>query len=122
MKVNKLLVFSGIIFFSSCGINDTSNKLPKELTLSKVYKYDGSIQCENGGISLEIMSQELTRAGIDIICAQKGSDGYPRIVMCGLPTGKINIFQINTVDLSSADNLGFISIVRLREYLDRECK
>lgn len=72
----------------------------------KVYKQDGSIQCEDGtGISLEKMSAELS--GLTIHQKEKKHDGLLRAQMCGNPTGQCNVFEINETDLAQAEKLGF---------------
>lgn len=53
---------------------------------------------------------------------QKLNDGYHRVALCGIPTGNKNVYQIKTVDLSPAENLGFVSVTKLSQYMDKECK
>ena len=72
----------------------------------KVYKQDGSVQCEDvTGTSLEKMSVELS--GLTIHQKEKKHDGLLRAQMCGNPTGQCNVFEINETDLIHVEKLGF---------------
>ena len=88
----------------------------------KVFKYDGSIQCENTGLNLEVMALELINAGIDVVCSQKGHDGLIRPAVCGGDTGIINIYKIHNANLPDAENIGFDSVSILSEYSDEICE
>lgn len=116
--MNKLLVNSFLIvlltFLQGCRHSDSS--------FVKVYKSDGSIQCESSGAPLEVMVLELSNAGIDVICSQKGHDGLARIAVCGAPTGNLNIYRIQARNLKDAESLGFESVAKLSEYRDQECE
>lgn len=82
--------------------------LKKDSTLKtvKVFKLDGSLQCNQGNpISLETMKSELT--GIKIVSSEKRHDGMMRIQVCGQPTGQCNIFEIAESDLEAAKAKGF---------------
>ncbi len=92
--------------------NTTNEKLTKSIKPEnymkkvKVYKPDGSAQCEDGtGVSLEKMSVELS--GLTIHQKEKKHDGLLRAQMCGNPTGQCNVFEINETDLIHAEKLGF---------------
>ena len=88
----------------------------------KVFKYEGSKQCQPGsGVALEAMQQELAKAGVEVICAHKSHDGRMRIQMCGADTGKMNVFEIPANQLEKAQGLGFTSVVDLKGYVDSEC-
>lgn len=72
----------------------------------KVYKFDGSKQCENGtGVSAQEMSKELQ--SIQIVSFANKHDGLMRIQMCGSPTGQCNVYEIPESDLPKAEQLGF---------------
>lgn len=72
----------------------------------KVYKLDGSKQCEQGtGVAVTEMAKELV--GIKIYKSEKKHDGLLRIQVCGQPTGECNIFEISETDFSKAEKLGF---------------
>jgi hypothetical protein len=87
----------------------------------KVFKYDGSVQCTNPGISVEDMAAELTGAGIEVLCGQKGSDGYAYAAVCGAGTGGINVYTISVDDLADVEALGFAPVRDLPEYQDQPC-
>lgn len=89
---------------------------------TKVFKYDGSVQCKNSGIPLDKMARELLRKGIDVSCSHKANDGMMRPAVCGAGTGTINVYQINPENLTDAEALGFHSVNVLPNYQDRQCK
>lgn len=72
----------------------------------KVYKPDGSIQCEPGtGISPTEMAKQLS--GLKIYSSQSQHDGLMRIQVCGQPTGQCNVYEIAETDLATATQAGF---------------
>lgn len=79
----------------------------------RVYKYDGSVQCEEGGVPVETMQNELMKGGVDVICGQKAQDGRAYPAMCGAATGRINVYSIDESDLDMAGTLGFKSVEAL---------
>ncbi len=89
--------------------NPTLNKNMKPenyMKKIKIYKQDGSVQCEDGtGASLDKMSSELS--GITVHQKEKKHDGLLRAQMCGNPTGQCNVYEINEADLAKAEKLGF---------------
>ena len=89
---------------------------------TKVYKSDGSVQCENTGIDLDVMGLELSNAGIDYTCAQKGNNGLVYAQICGGATGLINIYTLNTKNIEDIHALGFESVYTLVDYQDEVCK
>ncbi len=89
---------------------------------TKIFKYSGELQCEpDSGIPRDEMMLELTEAGIDVLCSQTGSDGNVYPTVCGVPSGKINIYLIRSVNLEDAENLGFASVMTLPDYRDSDC-
>ena len=73
-----------------------------------VYKYDGTLQCNQGKeIPLGRMAEELTAKGIKVEVSRKGHDGLAHIAVCGASTGKLNVFVIPGKSLSAAQKLGF---------------
>jgi len=88
---------------------------------TKVFKYDGSLQCEHGETPIDDMRLDLAKAGIDVICTQKGYDGYMHASVCGGPTGNINVFVIYSSNVPDAEKLGFKSISELPDYQDKTC-
>lgn len=76
------------------------------VTRLRIYKPDGSRQCENRGAkSVETMEREL--AGIVVYAREKRKDGLMHIQICGSPTGMINIFEIDSTFLKQAEERGF---------------
>lgn len=108
-------VLLSLILLSACFHEDDPE------TYLKVFKYDGSIQCESAGIPLVTMALQLTNAGIDIICSQKGHDGLGRIASCGIDTGNINIYTIHSANQVDAEIIGFSPVSVLNEYQDEAC-
>lgn len=87
----------------------------------KVFKSDGSSQCQNNGTSVEEMQMELVEAGIDVICGQKGNDRGFYCAACGCPTGDINVYTINAANQADAESLGFGPVSDLENYQDSAC-
>ena len=85
----------------------------------EVCKYDGSIQCESQGISLEVMEEELKREGIRVLGKRKGDDGRIYPAMCGGRNGSLNIYQILEKDVAKAENLGFKDLTMVRTSYQR---
>lgn len=111
--MNRSCLTLAALLMAGCAGNDPNH--------AKVYKYDGSIQCEDAGTSVEEMQQELTHAGIPVACGQKAGDGYAYPAVCGTATGMINVYTINQEDVSRAEDLGFRSVAELPDYEDRAC-
>jgi hypothetical protein len=72
----------------------------------KIYKYDGSLQCGQGKkISLEEMQKELQ--GISVYSSKNQPDGLMRTQVCGAPTGRANVYEIDRSQLTEAKKRGF---------------
>lgn len=71
----------------------------------RVAKPDGSLQCENNGVTLVDMQQQL--GNISVYSAVKESDGLIRPAVCGIDTGIFNVYDIAATDLQQALDLGF---------------
>ena len=56
-------------------------------------------------VSLETMAEELK--GLKVISQVKKSDGKMYAMVCGGPTGKINVYEILATDLVKAEGAGF---------------
>jgi hypothetical protein len=52
------------------------------------------------------MAKEL--AGLTIFARRSGHDGRMRAQMCGLPTGRMHLFEISSQDLEAALKKGFV--------------
>ncbi len=72
----------------------------------KVYKYDGTLQCGMGkAVPSTEMQKELN--GIMVYSVENKNDGLMRVQVCGAPTGKANIFEIDKASLEKAKSYGF---------------
>ena len=73
-----------------------------------IYKPDGSKHCDsNPGVKLTVMREELSSQKIDVYSMRKGHDGREGIALCDKSTGQINIYEIESSDISTAIELGF---------------
>lgn len=68
----------------------------------EIYKYQGSRQCEGGGVSLASMQQQLQMSGVQVKGSACGMDGRMYPAFCGGADGRINIFTVsgNTANLA----------------------
>jgi hypothetical protein len=115
--VKNILLLIGLVFLVGCttgncrsqkGPNSDINPAREVLVTEKikVFKYDGSLQCETGkAISLAEMQKELQ--GIEVFGSENKSDGLMRIQVCGSPTGRANVYEINKKDLQTVLDKGF---------------
>jgi hypothetical protein len=72
----------------------------------KVYKPDGSLQCGMGAaVPLETMKKDL--GNIRVYSQENTSDNLMHIALCGAPTGKINVYEIDRENLKEALAKGF---------------
>lgn len=120
-----LTIFTLLVSLTGCSGGETgaANGDANMESYEKVYKYDGSVKCEQGsGVALDKMAQELINAGVDVTCSQKGHDGKARIAMCGAETGVMNIYTIKSSSLADALRIGFKPVGGLTEYRDEACK
>ncbi|MEJ2681083.1 MAG: hypothetical protein P8176_05515 [Gammaproteobacteria bacterium] len=110
-----LLLFI-LLPLTACSKNDSGLPLLGKSDLAGqtiwVQKADGSIQCAppiDKAASLDAQQRELVLAGVDVLssdCGAKATD-----MACGLPTGGINFFRINVVNSTTANDLGFETVV-----------
>ncbi|MES2803910.1 MAG: hypothetical protein V4654_15565 [Bdellovibrionota bacterium] len=86
-------------------ISPTTN-MTNQIKKLKVYKPDGSVQCEQGtGTSAAEMAKQLQ--DIKVYSSENKHDGLMRIQVCGQATGNCNVFEINESDFAKASSLGF---------------
>lgn len=86
-------------------ISPTTNMTNQNKKL-KVYKPDGSVQCEPGtGTTAAEMAKQL--GDIKVYSSETKHDGLIRIQVCGQATGNCNVFEINETDAAKAEKLGF---------------
>jgi len=72
----------------------------------RVFKYDGSLQCEMGSaLSVEEMRKDLK--GVLVYSTENRADGLMHIQQCGTPTGRANVYEIDRADLEKARAQGF---------------
>lgn len=73
----------------------------------KVFKATGSLQCSGGGLSLAALQAQLAAANVPVQDAACGTDGQALPTVCGVPDGKIGIFEIPTAQEAAAIAAGF---------------
>lgn len=72
----------------------------------KIYKPDGSLQCGMGAaVPLDTMKKDL--GDIKVYSQENTSDNLMHIALCGSPTGKINVYEIDRENLKEALSKGF---------------
>ncbi|HTF86442.1 MAG TPA: hypothetical protein VL987_17795, partial [Cellvibrio sp.] len=97
-----VVLFLSVFCFNFLSVNSYAG--PASLTAEKVrpgpvdrqlkiFKYAQSTQCNNDGIPLKKMAEELRAAGIAFTCAQRAYDGMAYPAVCGGATGEINVFR-----------------------------
>lgn len=80
---------------------------PQPVNFVDVYKYQGSRQCEGGGVPLAEMQRQLQMAGVAVNRADCGMDGMMYPAFCGGADGRINIFSIDSRNANTAFAQGF---------------
>lgn len=72
-----------------------------------VSRTEGSLQCQPGtGKSLADSAAELS--GIVVYKKLARLDGLMRVQMCGTPTGRLHVFEIDAGRLADAEKRGFV--------------
>jgi hypothetical protein len=110
LSVGSLLLALMVLVSCSTGSCRQQERAQRELQQSgrnavRVFKYDGSKQCEGGGVSVDDMAKEL--AALKVLSKAKLNDGMMRTQVCGNATGMANVFEIPLEQLSEAERLGF---------------
>lgn len=95
---------------------------PIPVKLIKVYKYQGSLQCQGGGEPLSVMRRQLVKARVKVLAGQCGVDGLMHPSVCGATDGQINIFTIARNDLAKSQVRGFDLLQNLPEAQITMCK
>jgi hypothetical protein len=104
------------------GVLTACNTLPVKQGKTLVYKADGSLTCnEDTGGTLNEMKAELVKKNIPVLSSHCGNDGFVRAAVCGIETGRINIYQIESRHLSAAQSIGFKNITILKDYKKTGC-
>jgi hypothetical protein len=111
------IILASIVLLSACETGAIKSETVK------VYKFDGSVSCDqSSGTSIENMRLELMKRKIPIISANCGTDGLVRAAVCGIDTGRVNVFEIRTDVYSSAIALGYQLVTKLEDYSAVACK
>jgi hypothetical protein len=81
----------------------------------------GSLQCSGGGTTLPALQADLEAAGVRVLASSCGSDGLPRLTICGVGDGRIAIFEIAQTDEDAATALGYAPLSLLPEATAGPC-
>ncbi|MFN2377224.1 MAG: hypothetical protein ABR538_11850 [Candidatus Binatia bacterium] len=73
-----------------------------------VAKYDGSLQCMDGGVPLDQMEKELTAVDIMVRSRRSMRDGLRHMTVCGATKGRMNVYEIAPSSYPAARVLGFM--------------
>lgn len=85
-----------------------SSKKMDSSSLIWVARKDGATSCGTvPGQSLEEGAAELQKQGVKVLGSRKGNDGKMHALSCGMPTGSMNVYQIERQDVTKALSLGF---------------
>lgn len=103
-------------------ISVVARPAPAPVNLIKIYKYQGSLQCQGGGESLAQMRRQLINLGVKVLVGQCGVDGLVYPMVCGAPDGRINIFTIQRKHLEKAQTQGFGVLRKLPDAQVTRCK
>ena len=88
----------------------------------KIYKVQGSRQCEGGGQSLEALKRQLVETGAKVLVASCGVDGKMYPAVCGAADGRIGIFEIPASKAQSGLPEGFFLLSSLPDAQIVPCK
>jgi len=91
---------------AACGGGDDGDTTT---TTVAVYKHVGSVQC-GGGLTLSSMEQQLVEAGVRVVTASCGNDGAIHPALCGLPDGRIGIFEVAASHAQAASAIGYVPL------------
>lgn len=72
----------------------------------KVYKADGSLQC-NRGQALTPAAMQSQLGDIHVYSSANKNDGLMHAQVCGSATGRVNVYEIDRKNLSSVLKKGF---------------
>ena len=113
-----LFAASAVLALASC----VSASPPPSQTTVRVFKSTGSVQCAEGGIDLPTFARQLEAAGLKVMSSACGSDGRMRAAMCGVPDGRVAIFELSSADAQSSAQLGFVPLSKLPDAKVVPCK
>ncbi|SJM93446.1 hypothetical protein CRENPOLYSF2_3310001 [Crenothrix polyspora] len=106
-KISALQPQSNATFYAASRVNVCAAppKFGAAPQIVVIAKSDGSIACGTQGISLAQMRKELGH--IKVFSALKKSDGKIRPAVCGIATGRFNVYVIDKSGLLNATEHGF---------------
>jgi hypothetical protein len=110
MKI--LFIFFLTFTVSNCAGDASKNELSNENVI--VYTFKENTQCNNDGLTFKESSQKLINAGIDVLESYCGAKtGLYSISRCGAKTTDIIAHKIRSVNLSTANQVGYQDIESL---------
>lgn len=105
--MKKFLVLLALPFLAACATGHCRSRNDVRPKTVFVFKADGTKQCGIGSATtVQQMAQEL--GDIKIVSQENKSDGKLYPMVCGAPTGKINVYEIPERDLEKAVAGGFV--------------
>lgn len=99
----------------------SANPTPTQSTV-RVFKSMGGVQCADSGSNLTTLTQALEAAGLKVLSASCGTDGRMRAAMCGVPDGRIAIFELAAEDAPAATKLGYAALSNSPDAKAAPCK
>lgn len=104
--VRLLVLLFALPILGACASGHCRSRTDARAKTVFVFKADGTKQCGIGSaMSIQQMAQEL--GDIKIISQENKSDGKLYPMVCGAPTGKVNVYEIPEGELSKATAAGF---------------
>ncbi len=74
----------------------------------KIFKYDGTLQCGMGKeVALSEMKNDLEKADVNVISYEKRLVPYFIPTVCGIPTGRVNVYEIYVSDFEKIKDMDF---------------
>ncbi len=135
IRAGSLALLSSSLFLSACvptgayvnpwspwgAVNTYPPATPVQVTYVDVYKYQGSRQCDSGGVPLAEMQRQLQAGGAVVTGSSCGMDGRMYPAFCGGADGKINIFTVTSNSMNAALAQGFTPLNSLPEAQKTSC-
>lgn len=104
------LLITALLSVSACS-NESGDTLADSML---VYESKQAVQCESRGIPLAESANRLVEGGVDVLESHCGQEtGVAYTTVCGGATTAINLHRINSVNLATANALGFTSVDEL---------
>jgi len=116
MRIYYFITYLIVVFITGC---TDEHKIEPSI---KIYKDLGSLQCGGGSIfPPDVMKKQLVSSGVQVRSYSCGLDGLIHPYMCGIPDGRINIFEIEQNNLSQSQSLGFKDLSTLPNATETQC-